>query len=177
MLIGPKLRVDFYDELKEINNKTSIIIDLTNEGGIDLHNVKAKLNVSCYDGYNKAQVNYGPETFEKSSYHIVTNSEPKQIYFRNDELIKRLKNQKNTNCVDSLFLIFIFSVKNESSTKLDSVLVFEYLEDAKSINLKVIDDYKKFNESLCWYCDYILKINSDEKNFTIPPKRKSHRNF
>lgn len=174
ILIGPKLRVDFYDELKEIDNKTSIIIDLTNEGGIDLHNVKAQLNVSCYDGYNKAQVYYGPETFEKPSYHIIADSEPKQIYFRNEELIKRLKNQKNVNCADSLFLIFIFSVINETSTGLDRILVFKYLEDYKSLTLETIDDYKKFNESLCWYCDYMLKVDSDEKSFIIPPKRKPH---
>lgn len=164
-IIGPQLRIDFYNELKEIEGNTSIIVDLTNQGGIDLHNIKANLNITCYDGYNQDKINYGTEIFEKPSYHILTNSEPKQIYFRNKKLISRLKNQKDVSCADSVFIIVRYPLVNETLKNVTRVFIFEYTEKNKSITSKTLQDYEKFEVPICWYCEYTLEIFSDEKDF------------
>lgn len=162
---GPQLRIDFYNELKNIERKPSIAMDLTNEGGIDLHNIKANLNIACHTGYNKDKIDYGTETFEKPSYHIPANSEPKQIYFRNDRLITRIKNQEGVSCADSIFIIVIYPLVNETPENLTKVFIFEYTEKNKSVTSKTLQDYKRFKVSLCWHCEYVLTILSDEKRF------------
>ena len=155
---GPQLRIDFYKELKEVEGNKSIVIDLTNEGGIDLHNVKANLNIACYDGYNQDKVDYGTQTFEKPSYHILANSEPKQIYFRNEKLISRIKNQEGKSCADSVFIAVIYPLVNETPKNLTRVFIFEYTEKNKSITSETLQYYKKLSVSICWYCEYTLTV-------------------
>ena len=40
--------------------------------------------------------------------------------------------------------------------------------------MKIYDDYNKVNEPLCWYCEYLLNVISDEGLFEEPPINKTH---
>jgi|GEM_PF-2038923 len=165
-IAGPKLRIDFYDAPVRLHNDSVILVDLTNEGGIDLHNIKATFNVVCKDGYNKDKIDYGTSEFDEPSYHLLRRSPSKQIYFRNEKLIERIDNQKNVSCSDSVIEVFEFRKVNDTLMNLENVYLFKYLEKEKSIKTEEFEDYRNVTFGLCWYCDYTINITAEEGSFS-----------
>ncbi len=167
-LIGYKLRIDFYQKPRIINGNESIIVDLVNEGAFDLHNLKAKLSYHCYDA-TKAGHDYslGEAFFDEPSYHLLKNDKPRQIFFRDKQLIDVMDNEHNKNCSDAIFSIIAFDTNNESELKFDYLMIFRYYKETDSIISEKFESMEDFKEEyFCVTCNAKLDINTDEKNFT-----------
>lgn len=165
----PQIRIDFYETTINIEGNMTIFIDIQNIGGVDLHNVKSEMIIECSKGLNDSSIiDYGRYVFQQPSYHLLRQSEPKQIYFKNDELLERISKQKRFEslCSDAHFLIFKYVNEGNEGPKLDLVYYAKYWKNEDKINYSIIYNFTKAIMYLCSHCKYKINIISDEKNFT-----------
>lgn len=165
-IIGPKIHITFRENPELIGDKPSIVVDLHNNGGVDLHNIEAELAYICNGDVEPNPFLFGKAKFEKPSYHLLK-GEKNFIPFTDENLVGLMKTA-NKPCADAMMFIIDFD-----GNRLSRFQTIKYDKIKDTLDLTEIKDLNNFSAFFCLWCDTNLVIHSDEREF--PMKKKQLR--
>lgn len=153
------LNIDFREDSIFTDNqgKPYVKIEVTNELGYTLENIKGTATLNCLGGYERKS-----QIFElEGGYNMLTSGGKSTYLISPDPLFVDLIKTRDYTCADVIFYRSHYEKLNESDAKLSSIESFLFFEDNGSIIRKT---YENIEESpvdyVCIICNVMVNINS-----------------